>query len=50
MGHREFIFKVFIEGVLLQFRNVLVTCVTIDLVACFIVDRILCFLLGDMRA
>uniref|UniRef100_A0A915AUB1 Cation-transporting ATPase n=2 Tax=Parascaris univalens TaxID=6257 RepID=A0A915AUB1_PARUN len=34
----------------IEFRNVLVACVTIDLVACFIVDRILCFLLGDMRA
>uniref|UniRef100_A0A1I8AK79 Cation-transporting ATPase n=1 Tax=Steinernema glaseri TaxID=37863 RepID=A0A1I8AK79_9BILA len=33
-----------------EMRNILLSCVTIDLVACYVVDRLLCFIFGDMRA
>uniref|UniRef100_A0A0N5AJ36 Cation-transporting ATPase n=1 Tax=Syphacia muris TaxID=451379 RepID=A0A0N5AJ36_9BILA len=31
------------------FRNILVSCVVVDLVACFVIDRILNFIFGDYR-
>ncbi|TMS40027.1 hypothetical protein L596_006463 [Steinernema carpocapsae] len=33
-----------------EMRNILLTCVSVDLVACYVVDRVLCFIFGDMRA